>query len=60
MYNSYPVYLNSKIAIPSLPFRFEMPLLPISEDLHLSLKGNRIRGNFQSTCQKGVRKQDKE
>ena len=36
-----------------------MPPLPISEELHLSLEGNRIRGIFNLSGQKGVRKEDK-
>jgi hypothetical protein len=60
MYNSYPVYLNSKIAISSLLFWFEMPLHPISEELHLSLEGNGIRGILNLSRQKGVKRKDRE
>jgi hypothetical protein len=43
----------------SLPFWFEMPLLPISEELHLSLKGNGISGNFKSIWIEGCENNDK-
>jgi hypothetical protein len=48
-------WIKTKIQIPkslSLPFGFEMPLLPISEELHLSLEGNRITGIFNLLAKK--------
>jgi hypothetical protein len=36
-----------------------MPPLPISEELHLSLEGNRISGIFNLSGQRGVRKGEK-
>nr|CBH38540.1 hypothetical protein BSM_20170 [uncultured archaeon] len=44
-------WIKTKIQILAslaLPFWFEMHLLTISEELHLSLEGNTIRGNFKS------------